>query len=201
MYQEKLVVIAASTGGPRVLVDIFSRIPATLPAAVIIVQHMLPRFIDSFAFRLQKISGLPVSVGMEGMPVRKKSVILAPGEKHLLVRQEKDGVYVVLDDSPPNQGVIPSADFTMISAAPIYQKRIMGVILTGMGRDGVEGFKEIKRFGGYTVVEDKQTSVAYGMPGNALKMGVADRVLTPEGVAEEIVRFSWEESGHGYVEI
>jgi two-component system chemotaxis response regulator CheB len=186
----KLVIIAASTGGPKIVLDVLSVIPQGIPSSIIVIQHMLPRFIGSFAKRLEKGSHLPVVVGVKGMRLCEETVLLAPGGKHLILVPDTDGVVVDFDQSGPRAGVMPSADVTMISAAPLFRENLLGVILSGMGRDGVEGFAAIKRMGGTTVVEDEESSAIYGMPGRALTRGVADKVLTPREVAQEIIRFS-----------
>jgi two-component system chemotaxis response regulator CheB len=186
----KLVIIAASTGGPKVLLDILSLIPQGIPSAIIVIQHMLPRFIDSFGKRIQRCSQLPVLIGAVGMGVPEATIILAPGGSHLVLVKMNDGITLDLDKSGPKVGVMPSADMTMISAAPIYRKNLLGVILSGMGKDGVDGFSAIKHMGGATVVEDEASSAVYGMPGRALMKGLVDKVLTPPEVASEIVQFS-----------
>ena len=186
----RLVIIAASTGGPKVLLDILSTIPQGISSAIIIIQHMLPSFIDSFAKRIERRSQLPACVGAVGMKMRDGMIFLAPGGKHLVLVPDTDGVVIDLDDSGPKAGVMPSADITMIAAAPIYRERLMGVILSGMGRDGVEGFAAIKGMGGSTIVEDEESSAIYGMPGRALMQGLVDKVLTPAEVAQEIIQFS-----------
>jgi len=194
MAEGKLIVIASSTGGPKILVDIFSRIDHVLPASVIVVQHMLPRFIMSFASRINNVSKMNTIVGADGMAVEEGVVIIAPGNHHLMVAEGEDGEspFLVLVNSPPHKGVIPAADFTMISAARIYREAILGVIITGMGKDGTDGFAAIKKNGGMTLVQDKESSAVFGMPGAAVKAGLADKVLSPAELAEEIIRFSWE---------
>ncbi len=186
----KLVIIAASTGGPKIVLDVLSVIPQGISSSIIVIQHMLPRFIGSFAKRLEKGSHLPVTVGAKGMRLREATVLLAPGGKHLVLVPDTEGVVIDFDQSGPRAGVMPSADVTMISAAPLFRENLLGVILSGMGRDGVEGFAEIKRMGGSTIVEDEESSAIYGMPGRALTRGLADQVLTPREVAQEIIRFS-----------
>lgn len=186
----KLVIIAASTGGPKILLDVLSVIPQGIPSSIIVIQHMLPRFIASFAKRLEKGSHVPVLVGCQGMRLGKETIILAPGGKHLVLVPDTDGVIIDFDQSGPKGGVMPSADVTMISAAPLFRENLLGVILSGMGRDGVEGFAAIKHAGGSTVVEDEESSAIYGMPGRALTRGLADKVLTPREVAQEIIQFS-----------
>jgi len=186
----KLVIIAASTGGPKILLDVLSVIPQGIPSSIIVIQHMLPRFIASFAKRLEKGSHIPVLVGSRGMRLETETVILAPGGKHLILVPDTDGVVIDFDESGPKAGVMPSADVTMISAAPLFRENLLGVILSGMGRDGVEGFAAIKSVGGSTVVEDEESSAIYGMPGRALMRGLADKVLTPREVAQEIIHFS-----------
>lgn len=201
MPRGKLIIIAASTGGPKVVVDILSRIPPGLPVAIIVIQHMLPKFIESFSKRLSKSVKLVVKTGFRGMRVVDGKVIVAPGKRHLVLEEEGDEVFVALDDSGPRSGVIPSADLTMITAAPIYRENLMGVILTGMGKDGMNGFQKIKEMGGVTVVQDEKSAVVYGMPGQALNRGLVDKVLSPVEVSEEIIRFSQEDPQDGYVEI
>jgi two-component system chemotaxis response regulator CheB len=186
----KLVIIAASTGGPKVLLDILSSIPQDNPSAIIVIQHMLPSFIDSFAKRIERCSQLPVVVGAVGMKVEGQTIMLAPGGSHLVLVPNSDGIVVDLDVSGPRGGVMPSADVTMIAAAPLFRERLMGVILSGMGRDGVEGFAAIKEMGGTTIVEDEESSAVWGMAGRALFRGLADMVLTPSDVAKQIVQFS-----------
>jgi two-component system chemotaxis response regulator CheB len=186
----KLVIIAASTGGPKILLDVLSVIPQGIPSSIIVIQHMLPRFIASFAKRLEKGSHVPVLVGCQGMRLSRETIILAPGGTHLILVPDMDGVIIDFDQSGPKAGVMPSADVTMISAAPLFRENLLGVILSGMGRDGVEGFAAIKRAGGSTVVEDEESSAIYGMPGRALTRGLADKVLTPQEVAQEIIHFS-----------
>jgi len=194
MAEGKLIVIASSTGGPKILVDIFSRIDHVLPASVIVVQHMLPRFITSFANRINNASKMNTIVGVDGMVVEEGVIIVAPGNRHLLVAGNEggDASFLILQNSPPHKGVIPAADFTMISAARLYGTAMLGVIITGMGKDGTDGFAAIKKNGGMTLVQDKESSAVFGMPGAAVRAGLVDKVLPPAEIAEEIVRFSWE---------
>jgi two-component system chemotaxis response regulator CheB len=144
---------------------------------------------------------LEVKTGSGGMRVVSGGVIVAPGKKHLVLEEDEGETLVALDDSGPRSGVIPSADLTMITAAPIYRENLMGVILTGMGKDGMSGFQKIKEMGGVTVVQDEESAVVYGMPGQALNRGLVDKVLSPAEVSEEIIRFSQEDPQDGYVEI
>lgn len=181
--------------------DILSRIPAGLPVAIIVIQHMLPKFIESFSNRLANSVKMGVKTGSRGMRVVNGGIIVAPGKKHLVLEKDGGEVFVALDDSGPRSGVIPSADLTMITAAPIYRKNLMGVILTGMGKDGMNGFQKIKEMGGITVVQDEESAVVYGMPGQALNSGLVDKILSPVEVSEEIIRFSQEDPPDGYVEI
>ena len=190
MPDGKLIIIAASTGGPKIVLDILSRIPPKLPMAIIVVQHMLPKFIESFANRISRSTELEVKIGFWGMKVANGRIIVAPGRKHLILEEDEGEVFIALDNSEPKSGVIPSADLTMIAAAPIYKNNLMGVILTGMGKDGMEGFRALKEMGGSTVVQDEESAVVYGMPGRALRHGLVDIVLTPSEIADEIIRFA-----------
>jgi len=201
MPDGKLIIIAASTGGPKTVLDIISRLPPNLPTAIIIVQHMLPKFIKSFANRISNSTGLDVKIGFWGMKVTTGRIIVAPGRKHLVLEEDEGDVYVALDNSGPKSGVIPSADLTMIAAAPIYKEKLMGVILTGMGKDGMEGFRALREMGGSTVVQDEESAVVYGMPGRALHNGLVDMVLSPREISDEIIRFAQEDSLNGYVEV
>jgi len=201
MSDEKLIIIAASTGGPKIVLDILSRIPPNLPMAIIVVQHMLPKFIESFANRISRSTGLEAKIGFWGMRVANGKIIVAPGRKHLVLEEDEGNVFIALDNSGPKSGVIPSADLTMMTAAPIYKENLMGVILTGMGKDGMDGFRALKEMGGSTVVQDEESAVVYGMPGRALHSGLVDMVLTPREIAEEIIRFAQEDSLNGYVEV
>ena len=183
--QPAVVVIAASTGGPRALVDVVPRLPAGINAAILVVQHMPPNFTAFLAERLGEMSALPVAEARAGEPVRPDRVYVAPGGLHMLCARVPEGVVFDLRKEPTLHGVRPAADRTFLSVASHFGPRSMGVVLTGMGRDGSEGLRMIREVGGWTAAQDEASSVIYGMPRLAARY--ADRILPLDRVADAIV--------------
>jgi len=181
------VVIATSTGGPPALQAIVPRLPASLQAAVLIVQHMPMGFTRSLAERLALRSALPVREAQDGEPVNHGQVLIAPAGLHMKLRRRGDKVKVWLDEEPKNALHRPSADVLMASAAKIYGPRALGVILTGMGSDGVAGLRAIREAGGPALAESEETCVIYGMPKAAIEAGVVDKSVPLHRIADEIL--------------
>ncbi len=158
------VAIAASTGGPRALAELIPKLPADLPAAVLVVQHMPPLFTHSLALRLDELSELPVSEAVEGERIYPSHVYIAPGGRHMLIERTPDGPVIRLRDSDPVWGVRPAADILFNSVAQCFGPASVGVVLTGMGRDGAQGLRAVREVGGWTVVQDEETCVIASMP-------------------------------------
>ncbi|WP_026370551.1 chemotaxis-specific protein-glutamate methyltransferase CheB [Kallotenue papyrolyticum] len=174
-----VVVIGASTGGPRVVQQILRELPPSFPAAVLVVQHIADGFTAGMVDWLDACCALPVALASAGDLALPGHVYVAPDNLHLLIDREG-----VLGLSPhPALLQRPSVDVTMERAAEAYGARVIGVLLTGMGRDGAIGLGAIRRAGGYTIAQDGDSCVVFGMPRAAIEVGAACEVLRPEAIA------------------
>ncbi len=176
----RLCVIGISTGGPAALSELVPALSADLRLAIVVVQHMPAGFTGPLAERLDAASKVTVREAQPGMRPLPGTVLIAPGDRHL--EFEAQGM-VALTDGPMVNGCRPAADVTMMSAAKIYGRRALAVVMTGMGKDGAAGALAIKRAEGKTLAQDQATSVIYGMPRAAIDMGAIDEVAPLSEIA------------------
>ncbi len=182
------VVLGISTGGPFALLQIIPKLPKDFPLGIAIVQHMPPRFTRSMAERLDGLSQVRVKEAEDGDRMEPGLVLVAPGGEHMSFRANGTSVKVKISGEPLNTLYKPCADVMMTSAVEAFNGPLLGVIMTGMGKDGLEGLKLIKQKGGYVLAQNEETCVVYGMPKAAVDAGVADLVLPLEDIPQAITR-------------
>ena len=172
----RIVAIGASTGGTKALRDVLKDMPANGPG-IVIVQHMPAGFTNSFASHLNDICAMDVSEAKEGDTVQPGKVLIAPGDRHMMLTRGKDYYRVTIKDAPKVNRFRPSVDVLFNSVAKVVGKNAVGVIMTGMGNDGAQGLLNMKQAGAKTIAQDEQTSVVFGMPKEAIAKGAADHIL------------------------
>ena len=180
-----IIAIGSSSGGPKALKDVLTAFPKNFPGAIAIVQHMPAGFTTSLANRLNQQSNLHIKEAKHGDKLKPGHALIAPGDYHLIFNSNGEAE---LNQRPKNWGVRPCADYMLKSLAKNYQKRTIGVILTGMGHDGGEGMTYIKKNGGYGIVEAKSTALVYGMPGTTIKAGAYDTILPRYDIPAHIIK-------------
>ena len=184
---DKVIVMGASTGGTTALTFLLKQFPSNMPGTVI-VQHMPPGFTARFAERLNDECSISVKEAKNGDIVKQGEVLIAPGGLHLkLVKKGRD-IAVETFDGPRLHGVIPSVDYLFLSAADVLKERAIAVILTGMGDDGAKAMAQLRVSGAYTIAQDKETSLIYGMPAAAVSAGGVTVSLPLDKITEEIIR-------------
>jgi two-component system chemotaxis response regulator CheB len=183
-----VVVIGASAGGPKALMQVVADLPADLPLPLLIVQHMPAMFIKILADRLSAVGRFPVTEAANGERIGPGRGWVAPGNHHLVVRRVNGAFLLGMDGGPPENSCRPAADVLFRSAAEAYGAQVLAVVLSGMGRDGVKGCEAIRAGGGRVLVQDEATSVIWGMPGAVFRAGLADAVLPVHRLGEEIAR-------------
>jgi len=185
--QVQIIAIGASTGGPIVIHTILSKLPRNFPLPLLIVQHMAPGFVAGFAEWLSESTGFPVHVARDGELMLPGRAYLAPDSLQMGVGL---GHRIRLTDGESENGLRPSVSYLFRSVAEAFGKDAAGVLLTGMGRDGAAELKLMRDRGAITFAQDRDSSVVHGMPGEAIRLGAAARVLAPEKIAEELARLA-----------
>lgn len=186
---KSIIAIGTSTGGPRALQTVLTGLPANLDAAVVVVQHMPPGFTKSLANRLNQLCSVRVHEAVEGQELEPGHVYLAPGDYHMQVVRSGNRFFTRLDQSPPTGGHRPAVNHLFRSVAELRGIPLQAVILTGMGNDGAEGLTLIKKAGGKTIAEAKETCIVYGMPKAAAETGCVDAVVPLQEVSMQMMRF------------
>jgi two-component system chemotaxis response regulator CheB len=179
------VVIAASTGGPKALYSIITKLPEDLGVPVFIVQHMPEGFTKAFADRLNANCRMKVQEAFNMQTVEKNNVYVAPGGYHMEIKED---CKIHLNKEPSIWGVRPAADKLFSSAAKVYGSGLLSIVLTGMGKDGAKGTEDVKKAGGTTIAEDKSTCIIYGMPKAAYDTGMIDIVSPIDMISQEILK-------------
>ena len=183
-----IVAIASSTGGPMALSELLPRLPKNFPVPIVITQHMPKEFTGSFAKRLNEESQIEVVEGFDGLSLKPGRAVIAPGGSHLIVKRRSGSAVCGLSDAPPVLSVKPAANIMFLSVADEYGGNVLCVILTGMGRDGTDGAKALKRRGAYVIAESQKTCVVYGMPKAAVDAGIVDEILPLNEIPDAMVR-------------
>jgi two-component system chemotaxis response regulator CheB len=184
----EIVAIGVSTGGPNALAKLLPMLPADFPLPIVIVQHMPPVFTRFLAERLSAASRLRVEEARAGQKLEAGAVWIAPGNYHVVVHRGIDGVTLGLNQDPAENSCRPSVDVLFRSVAEVYGPRALGVVLTGMGQDGLHGAKQLRAEGSSVIVQDEASSVVWGMPGFIAHAGLADEVLPLDQMAGELLR-------------
>ena len=184
-----IIVIGASVGGPRTITTILKDIPTSFNTPILIVQHLSSHFTEAFADNLDIECNLKIKVAENGEFIQPRHVYIAPGDMHMEVSVENKNPSIKIYKGTPVNFCMPSIDILFFSVAKIYRNKTIGIILTGMGSDGVEGLGAIKRVGGKTIAEAEETSILYAMPKFATEKGFADFILPNYKISEKILEF------------
>lgn len=182
-----IVSIGTSTGGPKALQEIIPKLPKDFPVPIVIAQHMPPNFTKPFAERLDQLSQISVKEAEEGEAIKPGIVYIAPGRGHMRLKRRGIEALVTISEDKEEFIYRPSVDALMLSVADCFPGRSLGVILTGMGNDGAKGCKKIKENGGRVFAQNEESCVVYGMPRAVIEAGIADKVVSLEEMAGEII--------------
>ncbi len=184
----EVVAIGTSTGGPQTLIQIIPQLNNDIDVPIFIVQHMPPKFTRSLAERLNSMSKIRVKEADNNEEVEINTAYVAPGDWHMKLKKQilKEGYRIVLSKEPTDHLHRPSVDVLFYSVADTFKNRTLGILLTGMGRDGADGMRKIKQEGGITIAEDESTAIIFGMPAAAIQEGSADFVVPSYAIPEVI---------------
>ncbi len=183
----EVIAIGISTGGPQALTKVIPKLPGNLKLPVLIVQHMPPVFTQALADSLSKISSLTILEAADGQRLEKGKVYIAPGGKQMKIVKEIAHNKIIITDDPPENHCKPSVDYLFRSLSNVYKGNVLSVIMTGMGNDGVTGMRLLKRHGAKTIAQDQQSCTVFGMPMEAIKAGVVDKIVSLDNIAQEIL--------------
>lgn len=186
----EIVAVGVSTGGPDVLGTFLSEFPSDFPIPILVVQHMPPIFTQLLAERLDKICALHVQEATDASELNPGNVWIAPGDRHLKVVASAATKRLALSDDPPEKSCRPAVDVLFRSVAKCFRDTSVAVVMTGMGTDGLDGCRQIRKAGGTILVQDEESSVVWGMPGAVAKEGLADGILNPRELGRELVRLT-----------
>ena len=184
----EIVCIGTSTGGPNALAEVFKQFPADFPVPIVIVQHMPPMFTALLAERLTATSPVKFQEGRPGQVIAPGNGYIAPGGKHMEVKREGLRTILQLHEGPPENSCRPAVDVLFRSVVAAYGPAALGVILTGMGQDGLRGCQHLREQNGQVIAQDEKSSVVWGMPGCVVQAGLADSVVPLDRVCNEITR-------------
>jgi two-component system chemotaxis response regulator CheB len=182
------VVIGSSTGGPQALTAVLTKLPASFPAPIVVVQHMPPVFTHHLAARLDQMCALKIREAATVQPLHPGEVLIAPGDYHVELRRRGTDVTTVLHQGPPENSCRPAVDVLFRSAAAVFGPNCLAAVLTGMGHDGLRGADEIVQAGGTVLAQDETSSVVWGMPRAVVEAGLAEQVLPLASMSQELMR-------------
>lgn len=183
----EVIGIGVSTGGPNALTHVIPRLPSNFRVPVLVVQHMPPVFTAALADSLNRKSAVQVLEGVDGMQLKSGTVYIAPGGKQMKIEKNGPLTFLKITDDPPENNCKPSADYMFRSIASDYRGNSVGVIMTGMGADGVKGLAEMKKTGSKVIAQDEATCTVYGMPMEAVKAGVVDTIVPLDQIVDEMI--------------